>query len=182
MRKLGILLMVGVVFMFTSCDKFFNLKIPAPLSRTLNFKLDASVSKNINDSFEVSLSDVPELKDYLDKIDKITVKAINIEILEYSDSSSKNCVLNNGTVKYRTSTDPTKIQIATFNGINLNDYFLNKTKYSCDGVVAEYQKVGDELKNNGTIKLYINGTATEWPAIGKAKITVETEATVGLGL
>jgi len=179
MRKLSVLLLVGVVLLFTSCDKFTNLKIPAPLTATFDFAISSSTDNTINKVETVNLSDVPDLQQYLDQIDGLTIKAIKIEITEYADSSAKDCTLD-GTIKYSATTSTTPIDLATATALNLNDMFVNKTKYDCPGVVAEYQNVANELINNGSVKLYINGTSTAWPAVGKAKITIEAEATVKL--
>jgi len=177
MKKIGVLMIVASLFFAVSCDKFTLLSIPLELPGEIAFSVDAASPKSFNDNFIIKLNEVPELEQYLDKIDQLSIKDIKIAITEYADSSSKNCVLN-GTVKYSSVSSVTPTDLATFNDVNIYNLFMNQSEYTCTSVVNEYINVADLLKNEGEAKFYLNGDVSDLPAVGKMKIIIVAEAKV----
>jgi len=180
MRKISFVLLVVVAAFFSSCDKFTNLNVPFTANfGTVDFNINSTTPNTINKVDTLDLSKIPALQQYLDQLDGMTIKAINIEIINYADSSSQTCTLN-GTVKYSSINSSTEIDLATITDVKPYELYTNQTKYSCQGVVAEYQNVANLLLSDGKVKFYLNGTAIDWPAYGTMKVTVDAEAKVNL--
>ena len=170
------LALVLLVTLFSSCDEIdelTELRLTEDFSTTVTVNLpddSMGLPQSISETTTISLTDSPEIEEYLNLIQDVTINSLTYEIDNYS-------VIENGTI--------TEASV-TFNGesiavsdINLQDSDSNNIVYEIENTDL-LTAIGNALENNNEISIGITGTVNGTPVQFDIIITLETTVTVDL--
>ena len=153
-KNLAIVLLVTLFFSCDEIDELTELRLTEDFSTTVTVNLpddSMGMPQSISETTTISLTDSPEIEEYLNLIQDVTINSLTYEINNYSG-------IENGTI--------TEASV-TFNGesiavsdINLQDSDSNNKVYEIENTDL-LTAIGSALENNNDCLLYTSDAADD---------------------
>lgn len=170
MKKLLLLLLIAPMLFF-SCDKIdelntvtfdetLSLDIPVSVAAQSAIVVKSTAEHTFSETETASLSDIPEIKDYLSKIEEIEVNSVN---LIFGGLSSDEEIIK---VDFFTSLSGTT-PIATLENITSSNNTFSIPK-------ANLVAVGTLLSNTKAVSITVSGTTSKSPMDFTVQMDIDT--------
>ncbi|WP_372752630.1 hypothetical protein [Labilibaculum sp.] len=168
--KKTLLILFAIVTGFTSCDKvndlktkeFYDIELSKETVITVNTAEAVSIKADeayaFSETINLNLSDIDDIKDYLNKLEDVDVTSVNCEITGLSGGEIQTLIISVPDLNFEFE----------FTEVSENQsLFVNFTAVQLDAIA-------DALLKNKTLKITISGTVSEQPS----SFTIETLALV----
>ena len=173
-RKLSFSALIVSSFLISSCDlldKADDVNFDTTLEETINIsEQDAGTNVAYSETITLDATTDPDINEYKNKITGFTVKKVSYQITGYDGPSNATF---SGTVSFGDASTTTPTVAATISNLNFQTANAGQTIFDLPVSQADIDKIGNLLKDDKAVKIYLNGTLSATPLYSNVRVILE---------